>query len=73
MHKCWKLSQLSQLSQLSWTLGVEQFKQGNHLGEFNPEAGEQTKPAKPGRKVEKQEYLCIYVLVVSHLTIQMMI
>ncbi|MND72773.1 Colicin-E3 [compost metagenome] len=28
-------------------------KQGKHLGEFNPETGEQTKPAKPGRKVEK--------------------
>jgi hypothetical protein len=28
-------------------------KQGNHLGEFDPETGEQTKPAKPGRKVEK--------------------
>lgn len=28
-------------------------KQGKHLGEFDPETGEQTKPAKPGRKVEK--------------------
>ncbi|MCF4998335.1 detoxification-like protein [Pseudomonas syringae] len=30
-------------------------KQGKHLGEFDPITGEQTKPAKPGRKVEKQE------------------
>ena len=28
-------------------------KQGNHLGEFDPETGEQTKPANLGRKVEK--------------------
>lgn len=28
-------------------------KQGRHLGEFNPNTGEQTKPAKPGRRVEK--------------------
>lgn len=28
-------------------------RQGNHLGEYNPETGEQTKPAKPGRKIEK--------------------
>ena len=28
-------------------------KQGKHLGEFDPQSGEQTKPAKPGRKVEK--------------------
>ena len=28
-------------------------KQGKHLGEFDPDTGEQTKPAKPGRKVEK--------------------
>jgi len=28
-------------------------KQGKHLGEFDPITGEQTKPAKPGRKVEK--------------------
>ncbi|WP_275629288.1 colicin E3/pyocin S6 family cytotoxin [Pseudomonas sp. 273] len=28
-------------------------KQGNHLGEFNPISGERTKPANPGRKVEK--------------------
>ena len=28
-------------------------KQGKHLGEFDPVTGEQTKPAKPGRKVEK--------------------
>ncbi|KIH83882.1 colicin E3/pyocin S6 family cytotoxin [Pseudomonas batumici] len=28
-------------------------RQGNHLGEFNSETGEQTKPAKPGRKIEK--------------------
>ncbi|MDD2058499.1 colicin E3/pyocin S6 family cytotoxin [Pseudomonas sp. GD03860] len=28
-------------------------KQGKHLGEFDAETGEQTKPAKPGRKVEK--------------------
>ncbi|WP_456297740.1 colicin E3/pyocin S6 family cytotoxin [Erwinia typographi] len=25
----------------------------NHLGEFAPETGEQTKPADPTRKVEK--------------------
>ncbi|WP_339511455.1 S-type pyocin domain-containing protein [Pseudomonas sp. RL_15y_Pfl2_60] len=28
-------------------------KQGKHLGEYNPETGEQTKPANPKRKVEK--------------------
>nr|WP_213937966.1 colicin E3/pyocin S6 family cytotoxin [Pseudomonas sp. dw_612] len=28
-------------------------KQGKHLGEFDPVTGKQTKPAKPGRKVEK--------------------
>jgi hypothetical protein len=28
-------------------------KQGRHLGEFNADTGEQTKPAKPGRYVEK--------------------
>lgn len=28
-------------------------KQGKHLGEFDPVTGEQTKTAKPGRKVEK--------------------
>jgi hypothetical protein len=28
-------------------------KQGKHLGEYNPETGEQTKPADPTRKVEK--------------------
>ncbi|MFS2158275.1 colicin E3/pyocin S6 family cytotoxin [Pseudomonas sp. Pseusp122] len=28
-------------------------KRGKHLGEFDPNTGEQTKPAKPGRKVEK--------------------
>ncbi len=28
-------------------------KQGWHLGEYDPNTGEQTKPAKPGRKVEK--------------------
>ncbi|WP_411389167.1 colicin E3/pyocin S6 family cytotoxin [Pseudomonas sp. MPB23] len=28
-------------------------KQGKHLGEFDAETGEQTKPAKPGRTVEK--------------------
>jgi hypothetical protein len=28
-------------------------KQGKHLGEYDPLTGEQTKPAKPGRKVEK--------------------
>ncbi|QKS82869.1 colicin E3/pyocin S6 family cytotoxin [Pseudomonas bijieensis] len=28
-------------------------KQGKHLGEFNPETGEQTKPADPSRRVEK--------------------
>ncbi|MDD2050167.1 colicin E3/pyocin S6 family cytotoxin [Pseudomonas putida] len=28
-------------------------KQGKHLGEFNPETGEQTKPAKPGRTTPK--------------------
>jgi hypothetical protein len=28
-------------------------KQGKHLGEFDPVTGEQTKPASPGRKVEK--------------------
>ena len=27
-------------------------KRGNHLGEFNANTGEQTKPAKPTRKVE---------------------
>jgi hypothetical protein len=27
--------------------------QGKHLGEFNPETGEQTKPAKPGRTTPK--------------------
>lgn len=27
--------------------------QGEHLGEFNPETGEQTKPAKPGRTTPK--------------------
>ena len=28
-------------------------KQGKHLGEFDPHSGERTKPAKPGRKIEK--------------------
>ncbi|AZE10724.1 Colicin E3 [Pseudomonas chlororaphis subsp. aureofaciens] len=28
-------------------------KQGKHLGEFDPETGEQTRPVKPGRTVEK--------------------
>jgi hypothetical protein len=28
-------------------------KQGKHLGEFNPQTGEQTKPAKPGRTTPK--------------------
>ncbi|MGN8275067.1 colicin E3/pyocin S6 family cytotoxin [Pseudomonas sp. SMN5] len=28
-------------------------KQGKHLGEFDPETGEQTKPADPARRVEK--------------------
>jgi hypothetical protein len=28
-------------------------KQGKHLGEFDPETGEQTKPAKPGRTTPK--------------------
>ncbi len=28
-------------------------KQGNHLGEFNAQTGEQTKPAKPGRTTPK--------------------
>jgi hypothetical protein len=28
-------------------------KQGNHLGEYDPETGEQTKPAKPGRTTPK--------------------
>jgi len=28
-------------------------KQGRHLGEYNPETGEQTKPAKPGRTTPK--------------------
>jgi len=28
-------------------------KQGKHLGEYNPETGEQTKPAKPGRTTPK--------------------
>ncbi|WLG96787.1 colicin E3/pyocin S6 family cytotoxin [Pseudomonas sp. FP198] len=28
-------------------------KQGEHLGEYNADTGAQTKPAKPGRKVEK--------------------
>jgi len=28
-------------------------KQGKHLGEFDPITGEQSKPAKTGRKVEK--------------------
>ncbi|SER96767.1 S-type Pyocin [Pseudomonas sp. NFACC02] len=28
-------------------------KQGKHLGEYNPETGEQTKPAKPGRITPK--------------------
>ena len=28
-------------------------KQGKHLGEYNPETGEQTKPAKPGRSTPK--------------------
>ena len=28
-------------------------EQGKHLGEFDPNTGEQTKPAKPGRTVEK--------------------
>jgi hypothetical protein len=28
-------------------------KQGKHLGEYDPVSGEQTKPAKPGRTVEK--------------------
>lgn len=28
-------------------------KQGKHLGEFNAETGEKTKPAKPGRNVKK--------------------
>jgi hypothetical protein len=28
-------------------------KQGKHLGEFDPQSGERTKPAKPGRKIEK--------------------
>lgn len=28
-------------------------KRGNHLGEFDPNTGEQTKPADPARKIEK--------------------
>lgn len=28
-------------------------KQGKHLGEFDPISGEQTKPANPGRKIDK--------------------
>ena len=28
-------------------------RQGKHLGEFNPVTGEQTKPAKDGRTIEK--------------------
>jgi hypothetical protein len=28
-------------------------KQGKHLGEYDPETGEQTKPADPTRRVEK--------------------
>lgn len=42
-------------------------KQGKHLGEFNPETGEQTKPAKPGRTTQKEttRYLCISVLQAS--------
>lgn len=33
---------------------VEKYdKQGKHLGEFDPMTGKQTKPANPGRKVEK--------------------
>ncbi|MEO4014240.1 colicin E3/pyocin S6 family cytotoxin [Pseudomonas sp. P2663] len=28
-------------------------KQGKHLGEYDPQTGEQTKPADPSRKVEK--------------------
>ncbi|TRO39948.1 colicin E3 [Pseudomonas sp. ALS1279] len=28
-------------------------KQGKHLGEFNPETGEQTKPADPSRTTPK--------------------
>ena len=28
-------------------------KQGNHLGEYDPVTGNQTKPAKPGRRTEK--------------------
>ena len=28
-------------------------RQGKHLGEFNPDTGEQTKPAKPGRNTPK--------------------
>jgi hypothetical protein len=28
-------------------------KQGKHLGECDPQSGERTKPAKPGRKIEK--------------------
>jgi hypothetical protein len=34
--------------------GVEMYDpQGKHLGEFDPETGEQTKPAKPGRTTPK--------------------
>nr|WP_246620043.1 colicin E3/pyocin S6 family cytotoxin [Streptomyces corallincola] len=33
---------------------VEKYnKNGKHVGEDDPETGEQTKPANPGRKVEK--------------------
>lgn len=28
-------------------------KQGKHLGEYNPDTGEQTKPSNPGRRIEK--------------------
>jgi len=28
-------------------------KRGKHLGEYDPETGEQTKPAKPGRTTSK--------------------
>ena len=40
--------------QVKWNATKEVYDmQGKHLGEFDPNTGEQTKPAKPGRTVEK--------------------
>ncbi len=54
MRARWEDRKIAQIFELDYQQGMVEVydRQGRHLGEFDPNTGQQTKPPDPSRKVE---------------------